>query len=80
MIFAPSLMFANFCFNYTTKKFSITIKMSQLLIAASSRIRTERVYTGPHRVGPNRPGWARSISALKLLNILRDVTTNMAEQ
>jgi len=46
----------------------------------SSRIRTERVYTGPHRVGPNRPGWVRSISALKLLNILRDVTTNMAEQ
>jgi len=34
MIFAPSLMFANFCFNYTTKNFSITIKMSQLLIAA----------------------------------------------
>ena len=49
-------------------------------IKVSSRIRRERIYTGPHRVGPNRPGWARSISALKLLNILRDVTTNMAEQ
>ena len=39
----------------------------------SSKIRRERIYTGPHRVGPNRPAWARSISALKLLSILRDV-------
>jgi len=40
----------------------------------SSKILRERIHTGPHRVGPNRPGWARSVSALKLLNILRDVT------
>jgi len=48
--------------------------------SVSSRIGTKRIYTGPHRVEPNRPGWARSVSALKLLNILRDVTTNMAAQ
>jgi len=37
---------------------------------ASSRILRERVYTGPHRVGPNRSSSVRSVSAPKLLNVL----------
>jgi len=43
-------------------------------IEDSSKELGELIHTGPHRVGPNRPGWARSVSALKLLNILGDVT------
>ena len=36
----------------------------------SSRKLTEWVYTGPHRVGPNRSSSVRSVSAPKLLNVL----------
>ena len=47
------------------------------MIISSSKQLSELIYTGPHRVGPNRSGWARSVSALKLLNILRDVTDDV---